>query len=41
MGFVSAMASFGAAHTAFNPATASAMPTDTTLQNVIAAAWHA
>ncbi len=38
---VTAMASYATAHTGFNPTTASAMPTDTTLQNAIAAAWHA
>jgi hypothetical protein len=38
---VQAMASYGAAHTGFNPATATAMPTDTTLQGAITAAWHA
>jgi hypothetical protein len=37
---VQAMASYGATHTGFNPVTATAMPTDTTLQNAIAAAWH-
>jgi len=40
---VAAMASYGAAHTGFNPTTATtatAMPTDTTLQNTIAASWH-
>ena len=37
---VQAMASYQSAHSGFNPTTASAMPTDTTLQNAIAAAWH-
>jgi hypothetical protein len=35
------MASYGASNSGFNPTTATAMPTDTTLQNAIAAAWHA
>ena len=37
---VSAMATYQAANTSFNPTTATAMPTDTTLQNAIAASWH-
>lgn len=37
---VNAMATYAAAHTGFNPQTATAMPTDTTLQNAIAASWH-
>ena len=38
---VTAMATYGAAHTGFNPQTAgTTMPTDTTLQNAITAAWH-
>jgi Haemolysin-type calcium binding protein related domain/RTX calcium-binding nonapeptide repeat (4 copies) len=37
---VSAMASFGASNPSFNPTTATSMPTDTTLQSAIAAAWH-
>jgi hypothetical protein len=38
---VSAMASYAANNSGFNPATATSMPTDPTLQNAIAAAWHA
>jgi hypothetical protein len=34
------MASYQSAHSSFNPTTASSMPTDTTLQNAIAASWH-
>jgi Ca2+-binding RTX toxin-like protein len=38
---VSAMATYQSAHTGFNPqTTGTTMPTDTTLQNAIAAAWH-
>jgi hypothetical protein len=37
---VSAMASYASAHSGFNPQTATAMPTDTTLQSAITAAWH-
>jgi Ca2+-binding RTX toxin-like protein len=37
---VGAMATYGAAHPGFNPATATAMPTDTTLQRAITADWH-
>jgi hypothetical protein len=37
---VSAMASYGAANSGFNPQTATAMPTDSTLQGAITAAWH-
>ncbi len=37
---VQAMASYATAHPGFNPATATAMPTDTSLQSVIAASWH-
>jgi hypothetical protein len=37
---VQAMASYGTANPGFNPTTATAMPTDTTLQNTIAASWH-
>jgi Ca2+-binding RTX toxin-like protein len=37
---VSAMASYAANHTSFNPITATTMPTDTTLQTTIASAWH-
>jgi hypothetical protein len=37
---VQAMATYSAANPGFNPATAAAMPTDTTLQSAIAAAWH-
>ena len=37
---VQAMASYATAHSGFNPQTATAMPTDTTLQNAITAAWH-
>ncbi len=38
---VNAMATYGTANPAFNPVTAGTMPTDTTLQSAIAAAWHA
>lgn len=38
---VSAMATYAAAHTGFNPqTTGTTMPTDTTLQNAITTAWH-
>jgi hypothetical protein len=37
---VSAMASYASANPSFNPATATAMPTDTTLQSAITSAWH-
>jgi hypothetical protein len=37
---ISAMATYETAHPTFNPATATTMPTDTTLQTAIAAAWH-
>jgi Ca2+-binding RTX toxin-like protein len=37
---VSAMATYAANNSGFNPATATSMPTDSTLQNAIAAAWH-
>ena len=37
---VSAMASYSAANPSFNPATASQLPNDPTLQNTVAAAWH-
>ncbi|OLP59480.1 hypothetical protein BJF93_12320 [Xaviernesmea oryzae] len=37
---VSAMASYSSHNSGFNPATATQMPTDSTLQNAIAAAWH-
>ena len=38
---VQAMATYSANHSAFNPQTANTtMPTDTTLQNAITAAWH-
>jgi hypothetical protein len=37
---VAAMATYQSAHSSFNPATASTMPTDTTLQNAITAAWN-
>jgi Ca2+-binding RTX toxin-like protein len=38
---VSAMATYSAAHSGFNPQTSgTTMPTDTTLQNAIAASWH-
>jgi hypothetical protein len=39
---VQAMATYSAGHTGFNPqATGTVMPTDTTLQNALATAWHA
>jgi Ca2+-binding RTX toxin-like protein len=37
---VSAMATYGANNSGFNPTTATSMPTDATLQSTIAAAWH-
>ena len=37
---VQAMATYSGAHGAFNPQSAIAMPTDTTLQTAITAAWH-
>jgi len=37
---ISAMATYKTNHSSFNPATATAMPTDTTLQSAIAASWH-
>ncbi|HBF29765.1 calcium-binding protein, partial [Rhizobium sp.] len=37
---VSAMASYSSHNTGFNPTSATQMPSDTTLQNAIAAAWH-
>jgi len=37
---VQAMATYAADNPNFNPATATSMPTDTTLQNAIAASWH-
>lgn len=37
---VSAMASFASDNPGFNPLTATQMPTDPTLQNALAAAWH-
>ncbi|MCP3385976.1 hypothetical protein NLM31_36870 [Bradyrhizobium sp. CCGUVB4N] len=37
---VQAMATYAAANSGFNPATATSMPADTTLQNAIAASWH-
>ncbi|MDR3560885.1 MAG: hypothetical protein P4N59_05530 [Negativicutes bacterium] len=37
---VSAMATYAANNTGFNVSTATAMPTNTTLQNAIAASWH-
>jgi Ca2+-binding RTX toxin-like protein len=38
---VNAMATFSANNPGFNPTTATQMPNDATLQNVIASAWHA
>jgi hypothetical protein len=38
---VAAMATYASANPSFNPATAMAMPTDTTLQTAITSAWHA
>jgi hypothetical protein len=37
---VAAMATYSSANPSFNPATATAMPTDTTLQSAITSAWH-
>jgi len=37
---VQTMASYSASHAAFNPTTATVMPTDPTLQSTMAAAWH-
>lgn len=37
---VQAMSAYQSTHTGFNPTTSTAMPTDTTLQNAIAASWH-
>ena len=37
---VQAIATFQSAHPIFNPTTTTSMPTDTTLQNAIAASWH-
>jgi hypothetical protein len=37
---VSAMATFSAANSSFNPVTASQMPTDTALQSAVTASWH-
>jgi hypothetical protein len=37
---VSAMATYASANPSFNPATATSMPTDTTLQSAITSAWH-
>ena len=37
---VQAMATYSANNSGFNPQTATAMPTDPTLQNAISAAWH-
>ena len=37
---VSAMATYSAANSSFDPTTASAMPTDTTLQSAITSSWH-
>jgi hypothetical protein len=37
---VSAMATYAANNPGFNPATASAMPSNTTLQSALTAAWH-
>jgi len=37
---VQAMATYQTAHPTFDPTTATTMPTDTTLQNAIAADWH-
>ena len=37
---VTAMATYSTGNSSFNPTTASSMPADTTLQGVIAAAWH-
>ena len=37
---VTAMATYSANNPTFNPVTATQMPTDTSLQNAIASAWH-
>ena len=37
---VSAMATYASANPGFNPTTATQMPTDSTLQGAVAAAWH-
>jgi len=37
---VSAMATYKASNPAFNPTTATTMPSDSTLQYAISAAWH-
>ena len=37
---VNAMATYQTGHSSFNPTATSTMPTDTTLQNAITAAWH-
>lgn len=37
---VTAMASYAANNSGFNPTSATVMPTDTTLQTAITAAWH-
>ena len=37
---IQAMSTYSAGHGAFNPQTATAMPSDTTLQHAITAAWH-
>ncbi|MCP3447326.1 calcium-binding protein [Bradyrhizobium sp. CCGUVB14] len=37
---VSAMATYSANNSGFDPATATAMPTDTTLQSALASSWH-
>jgi hypothetical protein len=37
---VSAMATYASNNSGFNPTTATTMPTDTTLQSAITAAWH-
>jgi hypothetical protein len=34
------MAAYAANNPSFNPATATMMPNDASLQNVLAAAWH-
>ena len=38
---VSAMATFAVSNPSFNPATATQMPNDPSLQSTIGAAWHA
>lgn len=37
---VQGMATYSGSHSGFNPITATSMPTDTSLQNTLAAAWH-